>query len=128
MIAATALASIVAFLVALWLSGVVRVGAGVVATAQGAVATMRDQALDDRAREKAVQGASLRLMGAFVSIVVRGALTFAVSFVPIWLASVAGLASIAEVTEFLARWDVIVIGSAVIVAGWLLWRRVWPSR
>jgi hypothetical protein len=100
----------------------------VLATAQGAVAAMRDESLDDEAREKVVQRASIQLMGAFASILVRGALTFLASILPIWLGSLAGLAEIEEVMDYLSRCDVILIASVVITAGFVIWMRLWRSR
>lgn len=125
MIAAVGIASIVLFLVALWLFRLVPTAAGALATAQGAVGAMRDEALDDAAREKAVQSASLRLMGAFASIVVRGALSLGASLLPIWLADVAGLAAGNDVIDFLSRWDVIIIATVVIVAGYVIRIKLW---
>jgi len=128
MIAATGIASIALFLVALQLTRLVRVSGGAIATARGALEAMRDPALDDAAREKAVQRASLRLMGAFALIVAGGAGSLAVSLLPIWLADITGLAASGDVIGFLSRWDVIAIASAVIVAGYLAWVRLWAPK
>jgi len=125
MIPAVGIASILLFLVALWLLRLVPTAAGALATAQGAVAAMRDPALDDMAREKAVQAASLRLMGAFASIVARGALSLGASLLPIWLADLTGLAAVGAVIDFLSRWDVIVIATVVILAGYVIRVRLW---
>ena len=125
MIAAVGIVSIVLFLIALWLLRLVPVASAAVATARGAVAAMRDPALDDAAREKAVQAASLRLMGAFASIVVRGALSLGASLLPIWLADLTGLASGWAIVDFLSRWDVIVVASVVIVAGYVVRVKLW---
>ncbi len=126
MIAATALASIGVFIGALWVLRVAQVGAGVLVIAGRAVAVMRDENFDDRAREKAVQRASIQLIGAFISILVRSALAFLVSFLPIWLASLTDLATIEDVIRYLSRWDVIVIASMVVIAGYVIWMRLWP--
>lgn len=123
MIVATAAASISVFLVAFWLSGVVPASASALAIARGALGAMRDAGLDDAAREKVVQRASLRLIGTFVSILVRAAVAIGASLLPIWLADVAGLAANEQVIDFLSRWDVIAIASIVIVLGYLV--RVW---
>ncbi len=128
MIPAISIVSIVVFIGALWGSDVARVGAGALTTTQGAIAAMRDESLNDEAREKAVQRASLQLMGAFASILVRGGLTLMVSILPLWLASLAGLAEIEEVMHYLSRWDVIIIASVVITVGYVVWMRPWPSR
>ena len=128
MIPAIAITSVVVFIGALWAFGVARVGAGALTTTQGAITVMRDASLNDEAREKAVRRASLQLMGAFASILVRGALTLMASILPLWLASLAGLAETEEVMHFLSRWDVIVIASVVSTVGFVIWMRPWPSR
>lgn len=128
MIAAVGVASILLFMIALWLLRLVPVASGAVATAQGAMAVMRDPALDDAAREKAVQAASLRLMGTFASIVMRGALSLGVSLLPIWLADISGLASGEAVIGFLSRWDVIVTATVVICVGYVVWVRLWAPK
>ena len=128
MIAAAAIASIGCFIVTFWLLGVARVGAGVLTVARGAVTAMRDENLDDAAREKAVQRASLQLMGAFASILVRSALALLISFLPIWIASLAGLASIEAIVAFLSRWDVIAVASMAVIAGYVIWTRLAPTR
>ena len=127
MIAATAALSICTFLVALWLVRVVPVSAGAVGVARDALGAMRDGQLDDAAREKAVQRASLRLLQTFFSILARGAVAIGASLVPIGLADLAGLAAGDQVIEFLSRWDVIVIASVVIVIGYLVRMRLWAS-
>lgn len=128
MIVATALASVGVFIAALWVFGVVRVGTGVLATTQNAVAAMRDESLEDEMREKIVQSASVQLMAAFVSTVIRGALTFAASFATIWLADAAGLAAMEDVVRFLSRWDVIIIVTIALTMGYVIWGRIWRSK
>jgi len=125
-IVATAIVSIVAFLVALWAFGVVRVGASTLATVQGAANVLTDSSLDDAAREKAVQRASLRLFGDFVSIAVRGGLSVAAAILPLWLAAWLDLAPIDDVVRFLSRWDVMIVATVVIVAGYVAARRFLP--
>lgn len=128
MTVAIGIASIALFLFAFWRLDLVRVAAGALATARTALATMRDGSLDDATREKRVQAASIRLTGAFVSIAVRGAVALGVSLLPIWLGDVSGLAAGGEVIGFLSRWDVILIASAVIVAGYVLRARLSAQR
>lgn len=128
MITATAITSIGTFIFALWLSGVVRVASSVMGTARDALGVMHDESIDEMVRERAVQRASLRLMGAFTSILLRGALAFLASLVPIWIADLAGLAGIDEVTKYLSRWDVIVAATGLIVAGYVFWTRLWTSK
>ena len=127
MIVAIAIATLAIFAVALWVSGVMRVSTGVLSTTRNAAAIMRDPALDDMAREKAIQRASLKLFADFGSILLRGAISLAVSFAPIWLADVTGVASSRAVIDFLSRVDVIVVASILMVAGYVLRVRMWPS-
>jgi Sulfotransferase family len=127
MIIAIAILSIGVFICALHLFGVVRVASGVLVTAQDAVTILRDNSLDDRTREKEIQHASLRLLGAFVSILIRSMLTFLASFAPIWFASLMGLVKIEDVISYLSRWDVIVITTVLVVAGYVIWIRIRPS-
>lgn len=128
MTVAIGIASIALFLFAFWRLDLVRVAASALATARTALATMRDGSLDDATREKRVQAASIRLTGAFVSIAVRGAVALGVSLLPIWLGDVSGLAAGGEVIGFLSRWDVILVASAVIVAGYVLRARLSAQR
>ena len=128
MITATAIASIGVFIGAFWVFGIAKVGAGVLSTARGAVAAMRGESLDDEAREKAVRRASIQLISAFISILIRSALTFVASFLPIWLADFMDLATTEDVVRFLSRWDVIMIATIVVIAGYVIWMRRWPSR
>jgi hypothetical protein len=124
---AAASASVIVFAVALWLFGVIRVGSGVLVTARSALAAISDESLDDLAREKAVQKASLSLLGAFVSIALRSILALLASFLPIWLASLTGRTSVDEVMQFLSRWDVVLIASLLMIAVYVIGRRLWPS-
>ena len=127
MIVAIAVASIVVFLVALLLLGVVPAAARALTIARGAFAALRDPALDDAARERAARDASMRLLRSFISILARGGLAIAVSLLPIWLADASGLAPRDQIFDFLSRWDVILIASIVIGLGYairtLLWSR-----
>jgi hypothetical protein len=120
-IAVTAVVSIAVFIGALWMFGVVRLGYGVLASTKDAVAVMVDESLDDAVREKAVRRAALQLLGVFMSILLRSALAFAASILPIWLAVLAGLVKTDEVFRYLARWDVILISSIVITIIYYLW-------
>ena len=128
MITATALTSVGLFIGALWAFGAIRVAASVVGIAQGAVATIQDDSISDEVSEKEVQRASLRLMGAFLSILLRSAVALLVSFLPIWLANSIGLAAIEDVLLYLSRWDVILILTVALTAGYVIWGRIWPFK
>lgn len=121
-----ALLSVSLFLIAFWRLKITRVGTDAIKTANSAVATMKDKSLDDEAREKAIQGASIKLFKSFFSILIRSALALAVSFLPIYLAHLSGLAAMDDVIGFLSRWDVIVIISVVIIGGYFILGRSKP--
>ena len=74
-----------------------------------------------------MQRASIELLSAFISIFFRGGLAIVVSFVPIWLASLTDLTTTEKIVSFLSRWDVIVIATIVVTAGYAIKVRVWPS-
>mgnify|MGYP000055978571 CR=1 FL=1 len=124
MIALTAIASIFVFVFALSISGVVQVANRVLATVRESVAAMRDSNLDDEKREKMVQQASIKLFSYFFSILIRSTLVFLFSFMPICISSLFNLAEINEVIHYLARWDVIVIATILIVIGYVGWVRL----
>ncbi|GAB4394462.1 MAG: hypothetical protein Tsb0032_19840 [Kiloniellaceae bacterium] len=117
---AVALTSVAVFALALWGLGMPRIGAEVLAVARGAVTTLRDPRLDDDARETAVQRAALRLFAAFFSILARSILTLLLSFAPIWLADTTRLAAQGEVLVYLSRWDIILVITIVMLAGYRL--------
>jgi hypothetical protein len=127
MIIVTAISSIVVFICALQMFGVVRVASKALVISQEAMAVLRDDSFDDRKREKELQQGALKLFGAFISISIRSMLTLSASFVPIWFASYAGFVKIEDVIRYLSRWDVIVITTVIIVTGCVIWVRLRPS-
>ena len=127
MTAAAAVAAVGLFLAAMHAFGVVRATVDALGTVNGAMATLRDETLDDARRETAIQRASLRLLSACASILFRGLLAVAVSLLPIWLFDAAGVATMGGVFGLLSRPDVLIatIGVAGIVE--VARRRLWPS-
>ena len=89
---------------------------------------MRDPSLDDASREKSIQKFSINLFGSFASILIRSIATLLLAALPVYIADQLGVVKASEVTDFLSRWDVIVILTLVICAGWFLKSRLWPSR
>lgn len=127
MIALTAISSVIVFVFALWISGLVQSGNRVLATVRDSVAIMRDAGLDDERRERKLQKASLQLFSAFFSILIRSALVFLFSLLPILISSLLGLAEIEDVIRYLARWDFIVITTVIIGVCYAGWTRLRPS-
>lgn len=120
-----AAASIGAFVLVFWLAGVVPAAKGAIATMQNAVGAMRDPALDELARERAVQSAAVRLLVAAGSLILRSLLALAAAFVPILAADMADVVPQAASLAFLERWEVILIATLVIVLGYGVGSRVW---
>ena len=89
---------------------------------------MSNKQLDDDARERMIQDASLTLFKAFFSILIRSVIVLGCSLLPIWLAHWMGLVLIEDTIGFLSRWDVITITSVVIIGGYLLLMRAKPYR
>ncbi|HKK30022.1 MAG TPA: hypothetical protein VKA18_06465 [Alphaproteobacteria bacterium] len=128
MIAGFAVASILAFLVVFWLIGVVPEASKAVATASGAARIVASKELDDDTKEREAQRAAIGLLKGVFSILWRSAVAFVAAAVPVYSGDAFGLVSADAVAEFLSRWDMIVIASVVIVAGYLAAQRLWPAR
>jgi hypothetical protein len=126
MIVLVALASIAFFLIAFWLLKITRVSGEALKTSRSAIAALGDKSLDDNAREKIIQSASIKLFGAFISIFIRTVLTLAISVLPIWLAHWTEIARMDVVIDFLSRWDVIAIISVVIIGGYFILKQAKP--
>jgi hypothetical protein len=126
-IAGTAIVSMAMFMAALWWFGVVRVARNAVRTTENAVGTMRDGALNDLEREKTIQQASLRLLAAVGSLVIRIALAGAVASAPIWLASMSGLAAADGVVSYLTGWEAALIATALAAVAYGVRMRPWRA-
>ena len=124
----TALVSVAAFLVAFVTVGIVRVARDAIETAGAAVNSMQDPSLDDLLREKAVQKASLQLFAALGKLIVKSGIAMLAGALPLILAESLGIVSSDEVMSFLLRWDVIIGLSMLMIVGWLLVLRIWPSK
>lgn len=127
MIALTAISSVIVFILTLWISGLAQAGYRVLATVRDSVAIMRDASIDDERREKKLQQSSLQLFRAFFSILIRSALVFLLSLLPIFISSLLGLAEIEDVIRYLSRWDFIIITTVIICACYAVWTRLRPS-
>jgi hypothetical protein len=118
-----ALLVVAAFIIALRLFHVVAVARDIVDRTRGATATLRAADLDDDAKERAIQAAAGQLLVRFVSITLRAVGALAVPTALLWLLDVAGLVSMAAVTAFLLRWDVIVGLTVVLLVAYLVVQR-----
>ncbi len=127
MISAVAVVAIATFLTALWRLRIVSIATEALATTTGAMAALRDAAADDRQREHAMQRASLRLFGQFAALVGRASLGLALSFVPIGLAALLGLATVGQVVAFLERWQTGLLTTAMAALGYVARTRLWRT-
>ncbi len=128
MIVAAAVASILAFVIVFWKAGVVGAAQKAIATASHAGKVMSSKELDDDAKEKEVQKSAIGLLGSVGSITVRSLIPLIAAGIPIYGAEAAGLVSADAVIDFLSRWDVIIIVSVVMIAGYLVGRRFWQAK
>ena len=120
-----AAASIGVFLLVFWLAGVVSTARRAIATTRNAMQALRDPALDELVRERAVQAAAIRLVVASGSLVLRNLLALAAAFIPILASDWAGIVPQAAMLAFMERWDVIVIATVVVTLGYVVGLRVW---
>lgn len=121
MIYAAALAAVALFVLALERFGVVRESRRAIAVSRDAIRIVPDASLDDDAKERMLQQASVTLFGAFASIAGRTIAAFAVSLVPLAVGEVTGLAPARAVAAWLATPEAIVVTSVLVVL-WLIAR------
>lgn len=107
------LAACVLFAGAFALLGIVGRTMAMFAAMRGSFKVMRDPAMDDLAKEKAIQKGSIELLAHLVAVVAMLALAFGVAAVPALIGSWAGLFSLDEFVAFTLRPDVLVVTIAV---------------
>ena len=123
MIAVTSFISIALFVWALENFGILQVSLDVKNIAFNAVSVMQDKTISDEEREKIIQKSSLRLFGAFFSILLRSAAAVVVSFLPILIVGYFASIPIEAFTQFLSSWTVIGIASGLILIYYFLFKR-----
>lgn len=122
----TASVVVIVFLVVCLALRIVEVARQINDTAGGALAVMRDPALDDDAKERAARSAAIGLLGAFWAIVWRALVSLAVSVVVVFLADRLGLAAAGGVMRQLESWPFIVAATVILTVLWVavvVWRR-----
>lgn len=123
-IAITSLLTIILFVAVFMLAGLIPAARRALQAAQQAVQVMRDPALDDLAREKAVQSAAVQVSRITLLLIVKVAVLLAVTALPALAADLAGLAPWTDTVGFLSRWDVL-LGATIIVGGLVIGIRRW---
>lgn len=113
--------SVLAFLAAFTLLGIVPKAREAIATSRQTATIMGDASLDDDAKEAAVQKASMALMKGFFGLLLRIVGILLAAYVPIFLADLTGLLPEEEALAFMLRLDVIAISSILVIAViWLI--------
>lgn len=105
---------VVVFIVVCVVLRLVPVAKEISATAAAALGAMRDQDLDDDAKEAAARRAAISLFGGFLSIIWRTAVAVLASFAVIYAADAVGIVPARSVTRRLESWE-FVVGATVIV-------------
>ena len=118
-IAAVALSAAL-FAAALRLSRIERVSADALAIARGALAVMRDAALDEEAKERLVQRRAVELVGKAALLTAMGVAILALPFLLLLLFHAAGLAPLEDTLALAASWPMIALAAALGVAAWLV--------
>ena len=114
---------ILAFMLGLWFARLVPTARRAIEIARVAHDVMNDAAMDDFDKEKAVRRYAVQLLGSFASIFLRSLAALIISAIPLVFADVSGIAPRQAVIVFLSRWDVILVATFVITAGWLVVNR-----
>ncbi|SIS94948.1 Sulfotransferase family protein [Roseivivax lentus] len=122
-----AVGAILAFSLALGMSGIAALARHAVQTASGGVSAMLDPELQDDAKEVATRRAGLALLMAVLGLSWRFALAFGAAALVIYAAEALRLGARADVLAFLLRVDVILVTSLVLMAAALLWMRARPN-
>lgn len=97
---------------------IVPVAREVVAVSRGAVACMRDPAISDLEKERAMQRASISLMRGFLSILGRSAAAVAAAALLLLALDAIRLARLSAVTDLLATWQGIVLTTVAMILVW----------
>ncbi len=113
MIPVAGLVAVLVFAISLERSGVAPVASKAFETVRKAALLVKDQTTTEREREAAMRSASLSSLGSFLSIGLRGIFSLVISFLPLFVFHLAGLADLRSVTEWLAEWPTIILISAV---------------
>jgi hypothetical protein len=109
----SAVACVVLFVVAFERAGIVPVASRAVETGRDAMQTLAATDVSDNQKEKLVQAAAVKLLGAFASLSLRGVATLAISVLPGLGFQLGGLVPLDATLSLLASWPAIVVASLV---------------
>jgi hypothetical protein len=111
------------FLLACIALRLVSVAGAIIDTAGKALAAMRDEALDDDAKERVARSAAISLFGGFLSVVWRTAAAVLTSLAVLYGGEWLGLFDADAAITTLASWEFIVATTVVITVLWIAYSR-----
>ena len=117
------LAGIVLFVLAFRFTRLSSSFSQVMAIAQQSIRVITNSQLDDHDKELAARHAALQLFKQTVLITLKAMITVICALFPFWLADVLALQPWDEVMRFAVRWDVLLITTVLMVAGWQFCKR-----
>lgn len=117
------IAAIAVFVVLLKVMRAAEVGTEAIRVARAAAATMSDRGLSDDEKEAQVRRAARRMFRNFLVITMIGAVALALPAAIIWVGSLLGLYTIAEVTAVATGWRFLLAATVGSVLIWLALER-----
>ena len=113
MTVAVATVSVIAFLVAFVMAGIVSLSTRAVALTREALGVMSDRAIGDDAKEVAMRQAGVQLAVLFASITFRSALALGALGLSIAIGATLGLSTVDATLELMESWEFILSASTV---------------
>jgi len=102
-----------------WL-GIAPLARRAIAISVDAGRVVRDRALDDDAKERAVRNASLTLLGHFASLTLRSIGALALSYLPVLAVDAAGVTTVSAVNGVFLSWTGVALACVAFGAVYLL--------
>ena len=117
---------VLAFMVACYALRIIAVARRVLRVARQSLATIRDPALDDEAKEKAAQRGAVALFGGFLSITLRSLVAVLASSAVLIAADLTGVVPAAATIDVLGSWEFIAATTVALTAGYVVGVRIFP--
>ena len=96
----------------------------IITIAKTSVTTITDKNLDDAIKEKATQAAAVNMLKRSFFLLIKLAIIFCATVLPLWLADLAGLASFSDTSNFSLRIDVLLITTIIVTLIAFFWRKL----
>ena len=115
-------ASLLLFMLAIRVFGVVPKVRGIMASTRSAVAVMRSAELSDEQKEEQVQKAAVAMFASCFSVIVRILGTIAVPVIFVTVGAYVGLFTAEEVSAAAGNWTFIVVSSVAMIGLWIAFK------